>query len=327
MRCTTDPARAAGRARSRTAGVRARGARKRPRLRPLPSTPRRASRIATSSPRHRGEARALRWSRRGDGEPFVHVTQLAREPGTRDAEHSGRRGAVAMRQAKRNLDGFPLDRRQRLSGFWNPDLANRVRRVRGSAILDEQMLGANDALVAAEDRGALDDVLQLAHVPGPAMREQGLDGSLRKHLYPSMLTHRFGEALTRDERDVVPAVPQRRQRDGEDVEAIEQILAERAGRHRLLQQRVRGGDHSTANIDLVRRAEQTHATSLQHAKPLGLEAEGKMMYLVEEQGAGAGELEQTALSLLRVGERATLMAEELRFQQVLGNRGAVDGDE
>jgi hypothetical protein len=40
-----------------------------------------------------------------------------------------------------------------------------------------------------------------------------------------------------------------------------------------------------------------------------------------------GELELAGLALRCAGERALLVAEQLRFEQVFGNRGAVDGDE
>ena len=49
--------------------------------------------------------------------------------------------------------------------------------------------------------------------------------------------------------------------------------------------------------------------------------------LVEEQGAAEGGFEQPAPVLHRAGEGAALVAEQLAFQQALGDRGAVERDE
>ena len=51
------------------------------------------------------------------------------------------------------------------------------------------------------------------------------------------------------------------------------------------------------------------------------------MDFVEEERAPARELEQAAFALARVGKCAALVSEELRLEQVLGDRRAVDCDE
>src|SRR2546422_8122535 len=49
--------------------------------------------------------------------------------------------------------------------------------------------------------------------------------------------------------------------------------------------------------------------------------------LVEEQRAATGLLEPADLAHDRPGERTLLVPEQLAFEQVLGDGGAVDGDE
>ena len=49
--------------------------------------------------------------------------------------------------------------------------------------------------------------------------------------------------------------------------------------------------------------------------------------LVEEEGAAARQLEVAPTRLGRPGERAPAVAEELGLEQLLGDRGAIDGDE
>src|SRR2546430_17047939 len=48
---------------------------------------------------------------------------------------------------------------------------------------------------------------------------------------------------------------------------------------------------------------------------------------VEQQGPAVGELEAADAALGGAGERAALMAEQLRLDQILGNRGGVHAHE
>jgi hypothetical protein len=54
---------------------------------------------------------------------------------------------------------------------------------------------------------------------------------------------------------------------------------------------------------------------------------GNVADLVEEQGAAVGQLDLALGGLDRAGERSLLVAEQFGFEQVFGDRGAVDGDE
>jgi hypothetical protein len=77
-----------------------------------------------------------------------------------------------------------------------------------------------------------------------------------------------------------------------------------------------------------RAADPHHLALFQHPQQAGLQAEGHLADLVEEQGAAVGRLEQPGVAAAaRAGERAFLVAEQLRFQQRLGDRAAVHRDE
>ena len=65
----------------------------------------------------------------------------------------------------------------------------------------------------------------------------------------------------------------------------------------------------------------------EHAQQLRLQRRRHLADFVEEHGALVGLLEQAALLLARVGERAALVAEQLRFEQRLGQRRARDVQE
>src|SRR5207302_10204603 len=66
---------------------------------------------------------------------------------------------------------------------------------------------------------------------------------------------------------------------------------------------------------------------LQDLEELGLQRRMHLADLVEEDGPLVGQLELARLLAGRSRERASLVAEELRFEQLAGQRRAVDLDE
>ena len=61
----------------------------------------------------------------------------------------------------------------------------------------------------------------------------------------------LGDEVLDEQRDVLAPLAQRRQRDRDDVDAVEEILAERSRLDRLGEIAVRGGDD--AHVDLASR--------------------------------------------------------------------------
>src|SRR5205085_3923042 len=68
------------------------------------------------------------------------------------------------------------------------------------------------------------------------------------------------------------------------------------------------------------------AARLEHVEQLRLELRRQLPDLVEEQRAAIRDLDQAALRLPRVGKGAALVAEELSFQQMRREGGAIDLD-
>ena len=86
---------------------------------------------------------------------------------------------------------------------------------------------------------------------------------------------------------------------------------------------VRRRDDADVHLDRPRRPEPLDLPFLQHAQDLGLRLRAHVADFVEEDRAAVGLLELADLLLGRAGERALLVAEQLRLDQLLGNRGAV----
>ena len=90
---------------------------------------------------------------------------------------------------------------------------------------------------------------------------------------------------------------------------------------------MRGGEHAHVHRDGFLAAEPLQAALLQHAHELDLRAGRHVADLIEEDGAVVGLLEAADAPVFGAGKGAAFVAEQLAFEQGLGDGGAVDGDE
>src|ERR1019366_9498633 len=77
----------------------------------------------------------------------------------------------------------------------------------------------------------------------------------------------------------------------------------------------------------ARIAQPPHLTLLEHAQQLRLECGGELGDLVEKYGPVVGVCEQPFRPLHGPGERTALVTEQLRLEQAVRHRGAVDRNE
>jgi hypothetical protein len=192
------------------------------------------------------------------------------------------------------------------------------------ADLHREILGT-DHLRAAGDDQALDDVFQLADVARPRVVAQQLGrvGGNLPHRRAVVLHEPLEEGVDQ-ERDVLAALAQRRHRQVDDVQAIEQILAERAFGNHVAKVPVGGGDD--ADIDASHRAIRADLldfAGLHEAQQQPLHAQRHFRDFVEEHRAAIGDLELALLVAICAGEAAFDVAEQLRFEQCLGQTRAV----
>ena len=158
-------------------------------------------------------------------------------------------------------------------------------------------LPIDDELIAAREHdGALDRVLQLAHVPGPGVRYEQLAASVRCDA--RRCACRASRALRREE-EVAPSagMSSRRSRSGGTCERehVQPVVQVRRGsgpaRRSRLQIAVRRRDHAHVDLERPRAADALELLLLQHAQQLRLHLERQLADLVEEQRAAVGELE------------------------------------
>src|SRR6185312_5332892 len=97
-----------------------------------------------------------------------------------------------------------------------------------------------------------------------------------------------------ENRNVLDAIAQRRQRDADDVQPIIEVLAQVLALDRFARIAVRGGDE--ADVDdrvLLLAADTAHDTVLDHPKQLGLQRQRHLRELVEEERSRVRDLEET----------------------------------
>src|SRR5437879_3770819 len=189
---------------------------------------------------------------------------------------------------------------------------------------DREVLRLNH--IRGEEDGSANDVPELPHVPRPAVAQKDMGRRLRDFAAGAAELHPgLREELVRQVEDVV-SLPEGRQGDSEFVETVVDILAKPARPHLALERNIGGGDDPHVHGDWPLAAERLHLSFLQRTQQLCLGGKGKVDNLIEEKASARGELELPGLSLMGTGERALLIAEELRLDQGVRDRTAVDGD-
>jgi hypothetical protein len=124
-----------------------------------------------------------------------------------------------------------------------------------------------------------------------------------------------------------PGVRAGRHLDAHHVQAVVEVLPEGLGLHDRLEVLVRRRDDAHVDPDRLRASDALDLALLQDAQDLGLGRQRHVADLVEEDRPAVAELELADPLARGAREGALLVAEELALDQVVGDGGAVDGDE
>src|SRR5262245_27431804 len=182
-----------------------------------------------------------------------------------------------------------------------------------------------DRAVGAQQR-LLQHALQLPHVPRPGVGAQALQrfrGDLA-HL-PAKIPADPPQVELGQQLQVVAALAQGGQVDGEHAQPIVQVQPELALVRPGLQVAVGGGDQAHVGADRLAATDALERLLLQYPQDLRLGRQRHVADLVKKQGAAVGLLEPADAAALRPGEGALLVAEQLALQQRLRDGGAVQG--
>ena len=83
----------------------------------------------------------------------------------------------------------------------------------------------------------------------------------------------------------------------------------------------------TSDADFLIAADAREAAGLENAQQSNLHLDRHLGHLVEKQRAAVGAFEAAAVRPRGAGEAAALVAEQFAFDQILGDRAAIDRDE
>ena len=174
----------------------------------------------------------------------------------------------------------------------------------------------------------LDDVFQLADVAGKIVGHEPRQdlGFEPNHRAAAQPVHAADEPF-HEQGDVLAPRAQGRQFQPDHVDPVEQVAAEGALGHQGLQIPVGGREDAQVDPLTGGGAERLELALLEYAQQFHLEGRAGFADLVEQDGAALGQGEVAGLVPLGAGEGAGLVAEQLGFEQGVGQGAAVDGHE
>src|SRR5438128_619716 len=138
-----------------------------------------------------------------------------------------------------------------------------------------------------------------------------------------------GEVLQKifgQQEHILAAFAQGREAHLDDVEPVEQVLAELVLGNRLDDITVGGCQQPDLNTQFLGAADAGECAVLQEAEELGLERTAHIGNFIQENRATIGFFDPARLLSERAGESASFMAKELAFEQGFRDGGAVDPD-
>jgi len=132
--------------------------------------------------------------------------------------------------------------------------------------------------------------------------------------------------MQRELHDIRPPLPQRRDLDGDHLEAIVEVLAEMPLRHILLQVTVGGGNHADADLYCAGPSHALELTLLENAQEKDLGGMRDVTDFVQKDRASVGKFEPADPALMRPGEGPLLVPEQFALEDPLGEGRAIDLD-
>src|SRR5262245_45742705 len=160
------------------------------------------------------------------------------------------------------------------------------------------------------------DVPQLANVARPRIRDQRGHGGRVDHWHRHSVRGAGALKIVLQQRgDILRVISQWSNRDRDDVDAVEQVLAEGAYLNQLAEVAIGGGNQSdVAGLHDPERADGLYLAGVGKSQEHGLHPQAHFAELVEEQGAALGLTDQARTITVRVGEATSYVPEQLRFE-------------
>ncbi len=192
----------------------------------------------------------------------------------------------------------------------------------------EGQAGGAEERIFLEDHGAFDGVTKFADIAGPIVgKEQGarLGGEAGDGLAEFSIV--VVDIEIDDGEDIFLALAERGKEDGDDGEAVKEVLAELRRADGAFEVAIGSGDDADIGLDIANTAEAPDDLVIEDAEELGLEKRGQLANFIEEEGAAVGDFKETAFEAAGIGEGAFFVAEEFGLHEGFRDGGPIDGDE
>src|ERR1700683_3050025 len=157
--------------------------------------------------------------------------------------------------------------------------------------------------------------------------KQFLLGGCRKA--PDMFVHRRVKMLEetfRQHHGIVVALAQRGRAKWDDVQAMKQVFSEIVLADGFDDVAIGGGDEADINAQFVIASHSRERAVFQEPQQLCLQWTAHVSDFVQEYRAAVGLFDSTEFLPDSAGEGASFMSEKLAFEEVFGDRGAVNAD-
>ena len=129
-----------------------------------------------------------------------------------------------------------------------------------------------------------------------------------------MQTVVFIEKVLDQRGEVVRPLAQGGDSQGNDVQAVVEILSKAAFANGLLRVHIGGGNDSDVNRDRIAPTDPIDLALLQDSEQLCLQVNGDLRYFIQEQRAAVGKFKLALLAFDRPCESPLLVAEQLAFE-------------
>src|SRR5450631_2013869 len=133
--------------------------------------------------------------------------------------------------------------------------------------------------------------------------------------------------MLEQDRDILSPLAQRRQLDDRDVEPVVEIGTKALLLDQFPEVLLRRRNHSTVDRYQLVRSQPLDFSFLQHTQQLDLERHRQALDFIQEHRSPIRPLDFSYPPLVCTGEGAKFMAEDLAFEQLLGETTAVDRHE
>src|SRR5438552_3487761 len=247
--------------------------------------------------------------------PNLELVHLVLERTERHTEKLGGRCDVPAAALEAPQDEIPLEGPRRI--VEQAEARRRLRLELGEMELERKIL-LGDLFLVADRHDTLDEVLQFADVAGPVISLQDCERRFRhsRDAFVEPLGVATHETLGQD-RNVLGPFAQGWQPDGNDVDAVVEIIAKPLFLDRPLQVHVGCDDEPKPRLDGLHATDALDFTLLNGTQQFGLQVQPQFPDLVEKERTVGCELELPEPLLVSAGEGPSLVTEQCTLRQFM----------